>query len=750
MAVVDKAFAQVLTWRPQRARLRIGHILAAAALSVAIVGPWPVAVWMTGALALSFLERVLCGQALARPGSLPALIMAEASLSATSLAVLALSLAARGAVAQGALMLCAINLNNAVVTRASRLGAVLILGPSSAALLGMLIATGLFGHGQGVLGLGMLERWALGFLVFTGLLVGTLHREARVLRQALADQDRQRRRAESAMDEAVQSRRRWRGLFEQSPLPQSYFSARRLFALLQPHIEAGETRLGARLRNSLSTMAEGLAYIDRIEGNEAVESLFGGLDGRSEDPARFQDGYFAGFCEGLDGMDEDGVLASFDAQLVRPGGELVDVRVHIRMPPGQTPPWNVCMASYVDITAEMRAARAQKAAVEAAEAANRAKSEFLAVMSHEIRTPLNGVLGIAQAMELDPLEPAQKDRLAVIRQSGSALLEVLNDVLDLSKIEAGRLGLECAGFDLEALARSAEAGFGALAARKGLFLEVEVAEAARGTWRGDAARVRQVIYNLVANAVEFTEGGGVVLDVNVEEPGVRITVSDTGIGIEASRIPDLFEKFVQADSTTTRRFGGSGLGLAICRELCGAMGGSITVRSAPAVGSDFEVRLPLERGQLAAPAEAPTFNRDEAPAIRPLRVLAAEDNAVNQLVLKTLLNQVGIEPVMASDGAQAVAAFDDGPWDLILMDVQMPKMDGLAATRAIRTREAQAGAAPTPIIALTANAMSHQLEGYRAAGMTGVLAKPIEVARLYAALAEVCAEGSDSRTLGAA
>jgi CheY-like chemotaxis protein/nitrogen-specific signal transduction histidine kinase len=394
------------------------------------------------------------------------------------------------------------------------------------------------------------------------------------------------------------------------------------------------------------------------------------------------------------------------------------------------------MVSYVDMTEQHRAARAQQAAVVAAEAANHAKSEFLAVMSHEIRTPLNGVLGMAQAMELEPLSPVQKERLGVIRQSGGTLLAILNDVLDLSKIEAGKLELEMASFDLGEVARSARAAFSAVAARKGLSLEVEVAPDARGLWRGDAARVRQVIYNLVANAVKFTEAGAVAIRVEATDGGVRIAVRDTGIGIAADRVGTLFQKFVQADSSTTRRFGGTGLGLAICRELCKAMGGTITVESEHGVGSVFVVELPLTP---AAPAEASAPAAPEAASApapdSPLRVLAAEDNETNQLVLRTLLAQVGVEPMIVSNGAEAVAAFEQGDWDLILMDVQMPVMDGPTAARAIRAREARTGAAPTPIVALTANAMSHQIEGYLAAGMTGILAKPIEVAQLYEALA---------------
>jgi CheY-like chemotaxis protein/anti-sigma regulatory factor (Ser/Thr protein kinase) len=330
--------------------------------------------------------------------------------------------------------------------------------------------------------------------------------------------------------------------------------------------------------------------------------------------------------------------------------------------------------------------------------------------------------------------------LGIIRQSGAALLEILNDVLDLSKIEAGKLELEIADFDLGAVVRAAQATFSEVAQRKGLSLTVAIEPTAQGCYRGDAVRVRQIVYNLIANAVKFTESGGVEISVAGDGGGVRIAVSDTGIGIAPDRVAKLFGKFVQADSSTTRKFGGTGLGLSICRELCTAMGGDISVTSELGVGSTFIADLPLARG---APAD--TFVEALSQALEPsgrrapdtaMRVLAAEDNEVNQLVLKTLLAQVGIEPCIVANGAEAVAAFTQGPWDLILMDVQMPVMDGPTATRAIRELELRSGMSPTPIVALTANAMSHQVEGYRAAGMTSILAKPIEVAKLYETLAE--------------
>jgi signal transduction histidine kinase/AmiR/NasT family two-component response regulator len=372
---------------------------------------------------------------------------------------------------------------------------------------------------------------------------------------------------------------------------------------------------------------------------------------------------------------------------------------------------------------------------QAADAANQAKSEFLATVSHEIRTPLNGVLGMAQAMTADRLSKRQRDRLQVISQSGEMLLAVVNDVLDLSKIEAGRLELDIRDFDLEKMARSAQTTFQPLADAKRLAFTVELAAAAVGTYRGDAVRVRQVLYNLISNAMKFTAAGSVAVRVDPLDGGLMFTVSDTGIGIGADQIERLFDKFVQADSTTTRRYGGTGLGLAICRELCGAMGGDIQAESQLGRGSCFTARLPLARVGERRPAAPATAGLEPAGEERPLRILAAEDNAVNQLVLKTLLGQFGLEPVIVANGAEAVAAWERDDWDLILMDAQMPVMDGVTATREIRGREAEIGRRATPIIALTANAMGHQAEAYRAAGMNGLVAKPIQVAQLLQAIA---------------
>jgi len=373
---------------------------------------------------------------------------------------------------------------------------------------------------------------------------------------------------------------------------------------------------------------------------------------------------------------------------------------------------------------------------DAAEAANHAKSTFLATMSHEIRTPLNGVLGMTQAMAADELSPTQRERLDVVRRSGEGLLAILNDVLDLSKIEAGKLELEETEFSIGEVARSAYAAFTALANAKALGFDLKIDPAAQGIYRGDATRLRQILYNLISNALKFTQIGEVRVLVEADEPGLRLTISDTGMGIPADRLKDLFQKFEQADTSTTRRFGGTGLGLAICRELAEMMGGSISAQSAEDQGSCFIVELPLVRvgdEATAAKVEAKPAPAAEA-APMPLRVLAAEDNEVNQLVIRTLLEQAGIQPLVVADGVQALEAWEREPWDLILMDVQMPLMDGPTATRELRRREAAQGRVRTPVIALTANAMAHQVAEYLGAGMDAIVAKPIDVSRLLEAM----------------
>ncbi|CAN5195643.1 hypothetical protein BH10PSE1_BH10PSE1_10280 [soil metagenome] len=397
-----------------------------------------------------------------------------------------------------------------------------------------------------------------------------------------------------------------------------------------------------------------------------------------------------------------------------------------------------CVAAWGHLArtfAAMEAAQAQ------AEEANRAKSDFLATMSHEIRTPLNGVLGMAQAMSADELSGRQRERLDVITQSGQALLTILNDVLDLAKIEARKVELEVAAFDLETLVERSQETFRAIADSKGLSFETRIDPEAVGTWRGDTTRLRQILSNLISNAVKFTDEGRVMVTASAVEGNLHFVVEDTGPGVTPEQLPQLFKKFVQADASTTRKYGGTGLGLSICGELAVLMGGSILAEHVEPHGLRFTFDAPVERidaerHPVTASTAGPIDDRDDDG--RALRVLAAEDHPVNRQVLTLLLSQAGIIPHIVENGAEAVQAWRegsvDGPWDLILMDVQMPVMDGPTAARLIRAEERTMGCPPVPIIALTANVMTHQIEDYRQAGMETFVAKPIQVEALLAGI----------------
>ncbi len=374
------------------------------------------------------------------------------------------------------------------------------------------------------------------------------------------------------------------------------------------------------------------------------------------------------------------------------------------------------------------AREAQRAAV----TANLAKSQFIANVSHEIRTPLNGVLGMAQSLAAGELSAFQRERVEIIQSSGEVLLSILNDVLDFSKIEAGKLELEETPFDLVKIVADVRAAFSAVAENKGVVLGLWLERAPAGDLRlGDPTRVRQIVSNLVSNALKFTAAGEVQIVVSCLDEGVVLSVRDTGIGIPEDKLSKLFGQFEQVDASTTRRFGGTGLGLSICRELCRLMGGRIVVESRFGTGSTFTVHLPLPKvaAREAAPVRGPVPGYADA-ANSALRVLAAEDNKTNQLVLDAMLQQIGVTPSMVENGALAVEAWRAGEFDLILMDMQMPVMDGLTAVRAIRDAEQVLSRPPTRIIAITADVMSHHLENYHRAGIDAVVSKPIQFVQL--------------------
>ena len=381
----------------------------------------------------------------------------------------------------------------------------------------------------------------------------------------------------------------------------------------------------------------------------------------------------------------------------------------------------------------VRTMRASVKAREDAEAkaieASRAKSAFLAMMSHELRTPMNGVLGLAHALRGTALDARQAEYLEMIEESGQGLMAILNDILDLSKIEAGKLSLEVAPFDVRKLALQTRAVWSESARLKDLDLILEVSPSTPAWVAGDAARVRQILMNLVSNALKFTDAGRVVIRLGAEASVVTISVSDTGVGMSAEQIKRLFTPFSQGDRSTARRYGGTGLGLSICRQLADLMAGEILVVSEPGVGSTFTVRLPLPEATapVLAPVPAP------APQLDGARVLVVDDNAVNQTVARAILEAVGAVVAVANDGHAALARLRIEEFDVVLMDVHMPVMDGVEAVRRIRAGEA--GRRDLPIVALTADAMLGDGERLIAQGFDDAHPKPVQPAKLLATIA---------------
>ncbi|MGY6635127.1 MAG: histidine kinase N-terminal 7TM domain-containing protein [Alkalilacustris sp.] len=400
------------------------------------------------------------------------------------------------------------------------------------------------------------------------------------------------------------------------------------------------------------------------------------------------------------------------------------------------------VCALADITDTLEAARALEAARDRAEAASRTKSQFLANMSHEIRTPLNGVLGMAELLEQALVDPRTRDMARTIRDSGATLLGVLNDVLDMSKIEAGRMCLEARPFAPAEIAARIAALHGTAATAKGLSLDVQGPDRASPQREGDLHRILQILHNLVGNAIKFTDSGRVTVEIDAPTGApLQIRVRDTGIGMTEDQAARIFTEFEQADGSIARRFGGSGLGLTICRGLVAQMQGELTLDTSPGRGTCVTVHLPLPE---IAPAEQPELSAavgrgPASPPLAGLSLLAADDNAVNRTILGLMLERAGASVRMLEGGRAVLADWWPGAFDAVLLDISMPDLDGIATLKALNRRAADLGVAPPVAIAITANVMTHQVAEYRAAGFAGHAGKPFRSAELVAEVQRVVA-----------
>jgi hypothetical protein len=408
----------------------------------------------------------------------------------------------------------------------------------------------------------------------------------------------------------------------------------------------------------------------------------------------------------------------------------------------------------LDITANVELRRAKEKAEETA----KAKSLFLATMSHELRTPMNGVLGCTRLLQDTPLTDQQQELITTMQRSAEALLALVNDILDFSKIEAGKMTLEVADVDLRSLVKDVITLVSELAKQKGLTLVSEVHANIPSLFRGDPVRLRQILFNLVGNAIKFTERGGISITVGVDPSAfleaeyipIRWTVKDSGIGMTQEQLSRLFQAYAQADAATARRFGGTGLGLMICRQLVTMMGGTIAVESEPGKGSTFTYTTNLLPAIQRAPSSSlDSTQRDQTAASSlPRRILVVDDNEINQVVACKFLQKLGCHVEVVRNGKEAVESLARATYDVVLMDCEMPVMDGYEATRSIRQKEESQRTRRLPIIAMTGNASPEDAQRCKEAGMDDVVVKPISPASLRSVLERLCTLPYTAKTQG--